>query len=99
MPDHFYVYPAYVSRSTTRAEGRRIPGDACVTGEVTPEMLASAARSLGYQVEVEPKQYPRLAGTLEGRLKVTKREGVTKTAFLRELAGALAKLTPPSEKE
>ena len=61
MPDHFYVYPSYLKRSVPRSEGRRLPAGESVGGEVTAEGMAEGARALGFQAEVEPKQYPKVA--------------------------------------
>jgi signal recognition particle subunit SEC65 len=89
MPDHFYVYPAYLVKSGSRALGRRIPA-ALALSEVNVEQIASAAVSLGYRAEAEPgKQYPRQAYRFAGRVKVVKKAGVTKARFLRELAETL----------
>ena len=92
MPDHFYVYPAYLDRKISRAAGRRVPA-----GEATPDVLAEeivlAAKRLGWKGEAEPaKQYPRRFFTYAGRVKVTKRAGTSKAVFLRQLAGELQKL-------
>lgn len=89
MPDHFFVYPEYVLRSSSRALGRRVPADSAVA-EASVEELARAAQRLGYTVEIEPaKAYPRQFHRYGGRLKVTKRSGVSKSEFLRRLAAAL----------
>src|SRR5579864_8912843 len=89
MPDHFYVYPAYLLKSGSRALGRRIPSELALS-DVNLEQLASAASSLGYRVHPEPdKQYPRQFYRYAGRLKVVKKTGVSKAKFLRELAEVL----------
>jgi signal recognition particle subunit SEC65 len=91
MPDHFYVYPAYLGRGLSRAEGRRVPEPETLA-EVTAEEIAQAAKRLGYRAEVEAgKQYPRDVLTAAGRVKVTKRGGVTKARFLRLVTGELRK--------
>ncbi len=88
MPDHFYVYPAYLEK-LSRAGGRRVPAGDGLT-EVTAEEIAEAARRLGAKVEVEAtKQYPRRFFTYAGRVKVAKKPGTTKAAFLRALAAEL----------
>ncbi len=92
MPDHFYVYPAYLSRDRTRAEGRRLP-TATVLKDVTVEEIVQAAKRLGYRADAEAgKQYSRDVPSYAGRVKVTKRAGVTKTAFLRAVAVELARV-------
>jgi signal recognition particle subunit SRP19 len=89
MPDFFYVYPAYLERRGSRADGRRVPA-AMATEEVTAERIVQAARALGYTAEVqEGKQYPRTAHQFAGRVKLTKRPGISKSAALRALAAAV----------
>jgi signal recognition particle subunit SRP19 len=92
MPDHFYVYPAYLGRGHSRSEGRRVPTSDTMA-EVTAEEIAQAAKRLGYRAEVEAgKQYPRDVSTYAGRVKVTKRDGLTKAKFLRLVTGEMRKL-------
>jgi signal recognition particle subunit SEC65 len=92
MPDHFYVYPAYLGRGLSRSEGRRVP-EPDTLNEVTAEEIAQAAKRLGYSAEVEAgKQYPRAVPTYGGRVKVTKRGGLTKAKFLRLVTGEVRKL-------
>jgi signal recognition particle subunit SRP19 len=89
MPDHIYVYPAYLRKKGSRSMGRRVP-EALAVVEVTPETIVEAARRLGYRAEAEAaKQYPRQAHLFEGRVKLTKKAGQSKTAMLRALAQAL----------
>ena len=98
MPDHFYVYPAYLSKNLPRAQGRRVPATGAL-GEVTSEEIALAARALGFTAEVEgEKQYPRQFFTYAGRVKIVKKAGVTKTQFLKSLASEIAKRRPASGK-
>ncbi len=86
MPDHVYVYPGYLSKDGSRRDGRRVPSNLALS-EVTLEALAAAARSLGLTAEPEPeKHYPRRFYRYEGRLKVTKKKGVSKAKLLRMLA-------------
>ncbi|MCI4325467.1 MAG: signal recognition particle subunit SRP19/SEC65 family protein [Thermoplasmata archaeon] len=90
MPDHFFVYPAYVSRGTTRALGRRVAQPVAVA-ETTLEEIVEVAQSLGFTATSEPdKQYPRAVHAYAGRVRIAKKAGVTKTAFLRQLATALS---------
>lgn len=95
MPDHFYVYPSYLLRTTSRADGRRVPTSVAMNEEVTVEDLLEAAKALGVKAEAEPKKvYPRSVGTVEGRLKVTKKKGISKTEFLRKLAAEVKRRQP-----
>jgi len=85
MPDHFYVYPAYVEK-VSRSAGRRVPS-AEGTADVSAQEIVDAAKRLGFTVELEAdKHYPRRFFTYGGRVKVTKKAGTTKAAFLRALA-------------
>jgi signal recognition particle subunit SEC65 len=89
MPDHFYVYPAYLGQGRSRTDGRRVGFEESVT-EVTAEEIVQAARRLGYTAEVEPaKDYPRDAGSYAGRVKVQKRAGTTKARFLHLVSAEL----------
>ena len=99
MPDHFYVYPAYLGRGLTRRDGRRLP-DADAVADVTAEEILQAAKRLGFKAEVEvDKQYPRRFFTYDGRVKVTKRPGMTKTEFLRAVAAEVRKHRPAGGKK
>ena len=85
MPEHFYVYPAYLEK-LPRASGRRVAADVALV-DVTSEEIVDAARRLGLKAEIEAdRQYPRRFHTYAGRVKVAKKAGTTKTAFLRALA-------------
>lgn len=96
MADHFYVYPAYLSASASRSSGRRVPKELAAR-EVTLEELVDAAKSLGHSAVAEPERhYPRAAHLYGGRVKVNKRKGVSKAAFLKALAERLHR-RPPSE--
>ena len=88
MPEHFYVYPAYLEK-LPRASGRRVPESEAI-GDVTAEEIVEAARRLGAKAELEAsKQYPRRFFSYAGRVKVTKRPGTKKAQFLRALAAEL----------
>ncbi|MCI4346568.1 MAG: signal recognition particle subunit SRP19/SEC65 family protein [Thermoplasmata archaeon] len=94
MPDHFFVYPAYLGRKGTRALGRRVPASLAV-GDATVERIVEAAVKLGFKAVAEPaKAYPRAPLGSPGRVRVTKRPGVPKTAFLRSLAEELRAMGP-----
>jgi len=89
MPDHFYVYPAYLGRGLSRMRGRRVPVPESLP-DLTAEEILEAAKRLGFRAELEAdKQYPRRFFDYAGRVKVTKKGGTTKTHFLRQLAGEL----------
>ncbi len=99
MPDHFYVYPAYVGRGLSRRAGRRVP-DADAVPDATTEEILESARRLGFKAEVEAdKQYPRRFFTYAGRVKVSKRAGTTKAAFLKALAADLRRHRPAGAKK
>ncbi len=99
MPDHFYVYPAYLGRGLSRRAGRRVPEPDAVP-DATAEEIVTAARHLGFKAEAEPgKQYPRRYFAEEGRVKVAKRAGTTKAAFLRAVAAELKRQRPPAPKK
>jgi signal recognition particle subunit SRP19 len=91
MPDHFFVYPTYLNRGTTRALGRRVP-QATAVADATVEEIVDVAKSLGFTAEVEPdKQYPRQFFEQPGRVRVAKKAGTSKTEFLRKLSTELAR--------
>ena len=91
MPDHFFVYPAYLGRGLTRRDGRRLPATLALV-DVTTEEIVQAAKRLGYRAEVEAaKNYPRQFFAYAGRVKVTKKTGATKAGFLRAVAAELAR--------
>jgi signal recognition particle subunit SEC65 len=99
MPDHFYVYPAYLGQGLSRKSGRRLP-EAQAVAEVTADEILQAAKRLGFKAEVETeKQYPRRFFTYAGRVKVTKRAGTTKASFLRALAADVRKHRPVGGKK
>ena len=91
MPDHIYVYPTYLAKTGSRAHGRRVAATHA-PAEVTVEQIAEAAKALGFKAEVEPdRQYPREVHVYSGRVKVTKKPGVSKTRLLRLLAQEMRK--------
>ena len=99
MPDHFYVYPAYLGRGLSRADGRRVP-EAETLIEITSEEIVEAATRLGFKAEVEAdKQYPRRFFTYAGRVKVAKRAGTSKAAFLKAVAADLRRHRPAGAKK
>jgi signal recognition particle subunit SEC65 len=98
VPDHFYVYPAYLDRETPRSLGRRVDESAAVA-DVTVEMIVAAAKSLGLRAEAEPgKQYPRDVQRFGGRVKVTKKAGMSKARALKAIASAIRQ-APPAKQE
>jgi signal recognition particle subunit SRP19 len=97
MPDHFFVYPAYLHRGRTRAGGRRVPLSLGVPSEVSATDIVEAARRLGWQAEIEQdKAYPRTAFEGTGRVRVRKAPGLTKSEALRRLAREIPKITAKS---
>jgi signal recognition particle subunit SRP19 len=91
MPDHFFVYPSYLDRSTTRALGRRVP-QAVAVADATVEEIVAASTALGFTAVAEPdKQYPRQFYEHPGRVRVSKKAGTPKTEFLRKLGAELAR--------
>jgi len=91
MPDHFFVYPAYLGRGLTRRDGRRLPAPLALA-DVSTEEIVQAAKRLGYRAEIEAtKQYPRQFFTYAGRVKVTKKAGTSKAGFLKAVASELAR--------
>jgi signal recognition particle subunit SEC65 len=91
MPDHFYVYPAYLGRGLSRLGGRRVPESDSLP-DLTAEEIVDAAKRLGFRAELEAgKQYPRRYFDYAGRVKVTKKGATTKAHFLRQLAAELRK--------
>jgi signal recognition particle subunit SEC65 len=91
MPDHFYVYPAYLGRGLSRNGGRRVPASESVP-DLTAEEILEAAKRLGFKAELEAqKQYPRRFFDYAGRVKVTKKGATTKAHFLRQLSAELQK--------
>ncbi len=98
MPDHFYIYPAYLSGALPRRLGRRVPAAVAVP-DVTLEEIVQAARRLGLSATAEEgKQYSRRAHAYEGRVKVAKRAGTSKTAALRSIAQEIRRHRPASGK-
>jgi signal recognition particle subunit SEC65 len=96
MPDHYYVYPAYLTKGAPRSLGRRIAAEAAVA-EVTLEEIVAACRQLGLTASAEPdKHYPRQYHRWAGRVKVTKKVGVPKTRMLREIASMLHRQKGPA---
>lgn len=96
MPDHVYVYPAYLTKDVSRADGRRVPAAHAPPG-ATVEQIVAAARALGFAAQAEPERgYPRQGPGEAGRVKVTKRSGVSKTQLLRLLAEEIRKAGPPT---
>jgi len=99
MPDHFYVYPAYLGRGLSRAGGRRVPESVSVP-DLTAEEICEAAKRLGFRAEVETaKEYPRRFYDYVGRVKVTKKGTTTKARFLRELAAEVQRHRSTSAKK
>ncbi len=91
MPDHFFVYPAYLDRSVSRSLGRRVPAGAALS-EVTADEIVQAARGIGFTAEPEPdRQFPPVFHTYAGRVRLVKRAGTSKTRALREIADEIGR--------
>ncbi len=89
MPDHFYVYPAYLQKGLSRAAGRRVPADEALS-DLTPEEIVEASKRLGAKATIESdKQYPRRFFEYSGRVKVTKASGKPKAEFLRAVVAEI----------
>jgi len=98
MPDHFYVYPAYLDRANPRSMGRRVAGSDA-PGDVTLDEIVAAAQALGATAKAEPeKQYPRTFFTYSGRVRIAKRPGVTKARFLQDLGREILRRRPAAKK-
>ncbi len=98
MPDHFYVYPAYLQKGLSRASGRRVPAEQAL-GELTPEEIVEASKRLGAKAVVEAdKQYPRRFFEYAGRVRVTKASGMTKAAFLRSMVEEIRRVRATAAK-
>lgn len=94
MPEHFYVYPPYLARGLSRADGRRLSADESIVSPTAVEIV-EAAKRLGFRAEVEAeKAYPRDTMAWVGRVKVTKRAGTSKAAFLKLVAAELRRHRP-----
>ena len=94
MPDHFYVYPAYLTKSLSRTDGRRVPAALGVV-EPTLEAIAAAAKSLGLTAEIEAERhYPRRFHEYAGRVKIAKKAGASKAKVLAQLAQQLQRAMP-----
>lgn len=99
MPDHFFVYPAYLDSARPRSLGRRVTTPGGIS-EVTVDEIVEAARSLGVHATAEPeKQYPRTFFTYSGRVRVVKKAGLAKGAFLKQLGQEIARRRASARKE
>lgn len=98
MPDHFYLYPAYLQKGLSRADGRRVPADQAL-GELTAEEIVEASKRLGTKAVIEAdKQYPRRFFEYAGRIRVSKASGMTKAKFLRSLVAEIRRHRATSPK-
>ena len=80
------VWPAYVEKDLSRAQGRRIPSNLAASN-VTLKILQMATESSGFEFESEPdKQYPRGFSDKNGYLIVTNPENHKKKRVLLMLA-------------
>ncbi len=90
MPDHFFVYPAYLQKGLSRAAGRRVAADEALT-DLSPEEIVEASKRLGVKASVESdKHYPRRFFEYGGRVRVAKNAGGrSKAAFLKALVAEI----------
>lgn len=89
MPDHFYVYPAYLQKGLSRTSGRRVPAEEALSDLSVAELVEASKRLGAKAVAESDKHYPRRCFDYGGRVKVTKPAGRSKVAFLRALAGEI----------
>ncbi|HMF31785.1 MAG TPA: signal recognition particle subunit SRP19/SEC65 family protein [Candidatus Lokiarchaeia archaeon] len=84
---------AYFDKRLTRAEGRRLPKNEAVE-KLTIEQLATAARALGYEVDVEPMaKFPAHWFERPGRILVDT-SGQPKSKVLNKIGKQLRKGQP-----
>ena len=87
----FIIYwPQYFEAKRTRANGRRVPRKFAVD-KVKPSDIATAAKRLGYQVQLEKVyKYPRTWWDESGRVLVDTK-GKKKSKVLIEIAKEMKK--------
>lgn len=98
MPDHFYVYPTYLDKGSSRSAGRRVAAEVAGS-EVTLDEIVAAARALGFTATPEPeKHYSRAVSDYAGRVKIAKKSGTTKGEALQQLAREIERRRPATRK-
>ena len=80
------IWPAYFEKNNTRAKGRRVPNNLAAS-DVTIKILEAAAKSSGFEYEIEPdKQYTRTPSDKKGYLVLDNSENHKKKRVLLMLA-------------
>ncbi|MBN1801588.1 MAG: signal recognition particle subunit SRP19/SEC65 family protein [Candidatus Lokiarchaeota archaeon] len=90
LPYHIY-WPQYFEIKRSRSEGRRVPKK-FASDKINLELLAKAARRLGYTAEIEKNyQYPKTWWDDPGRVLIDTK-GKKKSKVLIEVAKEIAKM-------
>ena len=85
--DLIILWPCYFDRAKTRKEGRRVPKKFAIP-DPTVKAIASAAKDLGYYVEIEPeKSHPSEPWRGDGRVIVAKT--TSKSDIVMQIASRL----------
>ncbi|TXT59558.1 MAG: Signal recognition particle 19 kDa protein [Promethearchaeota archaeon] len=83
-------WPQYFDAKRTRSEGRRLPENLAIE-KVTIKDLAIAAKSLGYQIQIESSlKYPKSWWEESGRVLINTK-GKKKSKVLKEIAKEIRK--------
>ncbi|WNY25776.1 signal recognition particle protein Srp19 [Methanolapillus millepedarum] len=83
------VWPAYLDKEKTKAEGRIISKKSAVQ-EPKPDEILKAAQKLGFEPEFESsKAYPRSWWEKSGRIMIVNAQ--PKTAAVRQIAAQIKK--------
>jgi len=89
-PFHIY-WPQYFDIKRSRGDGRRLPKK-FATDKVSVELIAKAARRLGYKTEIEENyQYPRTWWDKPGRILIDTK-GKKKSKVLLEVAKEIKRM-------
>ena len=89
-PFHIY-WPQYFDIKRSRGDGRRLPKK-FATDKVSVELIAKAARRLGYKAEIEENyQYPRTWWDKPGRILIDTK-GKKKSKVLLEVAKEIKRM-------
>ena len=86
--DGYVIWPIYFDASVSRSKCRRVPLNLAVKNP-TAEQIASAARKLGWKVEIESGSHPAFWWKRTGRIIVKPNGDLKKSEVLRQLAYAL----------
>ncbi|MFX0186479.1 MAG: signal recognition particle subunit SRP19/SEC65 family protein [Candidatus Hodarchaeota archaeon] len=83
-------WPQYFDAKRSRGDGRRLPKKLAIE-KVTPKEIATAAKQLGYQVEIEGNyRYPRAWWENPGRVLINTK-GKKKSKVILEIAREIRK--------